>query len=138
MSTRIGLALATLLLSASACSPAIGEPSGDAAAANAAEPANPAPAFHSYDGWIGTWTGVEGLVLELSPAGDGNYLLDMQSDLDTHAVYTGIPTAEGIEFNRGGQKLVLREATGAETGLKWLEGKQDCLVVLPGEGFCRD
>ena len=27
---------------------------------------------------------------------------------------------------------------GDAAGLKYLAGKQDCLVVKPGEGYCRD
>jgi hypothetical protein len=32
---------------------------------------------------------------------------------------------------------VLRATDGAGTGMKWLADKTDCLVVAPGEGFCR-
>ncbi|MFM7349385.1 MAG: hypothetical protein ACKO01_07835, partial [Erythrobacter sp.] len=66
------------------------------------------------------------------------YDLEMQSDLDTRGSYTGTATAEGIAFERGGEIRVLRKATGAETGLKWLADKQDCLMVVEGEGYCRD
>lgn len=129
--------LSVTVLSLAACSPA-NESAADAQPANAAEPANPAPAFHSYDGWVGQWTGADGTILTVSPAGDGNYMLDMQSNLDSHVVYTAVPTAEGVEFSRGGQKLVLHEATGAQTGVSGLEGKQDCLMVARDEAFCRD
>lgn len=124
-----------VLVTATACSPSAEEPSAGENAANPANPANPAPALPSYDGWLGTWTGEDGQVLNLSPAGDGNYSIDIRSSLDTHSLYIGIPGAEGIGFNRGGQRLVLREATGAEAGF---EGKEDCLVITRDEGFCRD
>lgn len=43
-----------------------------------------------------------------------------------------------IAFARDGQPHVLRHVTGAETGLKWLAGRRDCLMIEPGERFCRD
>jgi len=96
------------------------------------------PAVFTHDGWIGRWTGVEGMYLDIQPAGDGTYTLEMQSDLDTKGNYIGTSTAEGISFERGGETLVLRPTDGAATGLKWLDGKQDCLTVKPSEGYCRD
>jgi hypothetical protein len=37
-----------------------------------------------------------------------------------------------------GVRESLRATDGAGTGMKWLAGKTTCLVVRPGEGFCRD
>ena len=96
------------------------------------------PAVAAHDGWVGRWIGVEGMFVDIQPAGDGTYTLEMQSDLDTKGTYTGTSTAEGISFERGGQTLVLRQSDGAATGLKWLDGKEDCLMVASGEGYCRD
>ena len=98
----------------------------------------PAPVSYSYDGWIGRWTGVEGTYVEISPIGDGNYKLEMQSDLDTKGTYTGTPNAQGISFERQGKQFTLDEAKGDATGLKYLAGKQDCLMTRKGEGYCRD
>jgi hypothetical protein len=97
-----------------------------------------APAIPSYDQWIGTWTGPEGLFVTISDEGKGRYTLTMQSDLDTKATYAGTATAQGIAFERGGKLKLLKKATGEDTGLKWLADKRDCLMVDPGEGFCRD
>ena len=97
----------------------------------------PNPVF-TYDGWIGRWTSVEGMYLDVQPTGDGTYQLEMQSDLDTLGTYTGTSTAEGIAFERAGEMLVLRATDGAATGLKYLDGKSDCLTVREGEGYCRD
>jgi hypothetical protein len=44
----------------------------------------------------------------------------------------------GLRFTRGGDALLLRQGSGVETGLKYLAGKKDCLVVKSGEGYCRD
>ena len=140
MTAKAWAAPATLLaLVASACTPA-----RDTGAAGESEPApvaaieTSAPAVPSYADWVGTWTGPEGLFVTVTDAGGGRYTLEMQSDLDTRATYSGTGTAEGIAFERAGEPKVLRKATGDETGLKWLAGKRDCLMVQDGEGFCRD
>jgi hypothetical protein len=88
--------------------------------------------------WAGKWVGPEGLFVEIAPAAGGTFTLTMQSDLETTGTYVGTATEGGIAFERGGQALLLRPATGDETGLKYLFGKQDCLMIASGEGFCRD
>ncbi len=30
------------------------------------------------------------------------------------------------------------KTNGAETGMKWLSEKANCLTISPGEGYCRD
>lgn len=78
------------------------------------------------------------MFLEIVPAGDGTYALTMQSDLETLGTYPGRDTVDGIAFERGGKELLLRPASGDETGLKYLAGKDNCLMVEDGEGYCRD
>jgi hypothetical protein len=85
----------------------------------------------------GRWTGVEGMYLVVTPTTPGNYTLEMQYDLDHKAKYPGRATAEGIAFDRNGKTLTLVPSDGAATGLKYLDGKKDCLTVAPGEGYCR-
>ncbi len=87
--------------------------------------------------WAGKWTGVEGMYVEITPVGE-TYKLEMQSDLDTLGTYSGTVTADGIAFERDGDTLLLKPASGDETGLKYLAGKTNCLMVEPGEGYCRD
>lgn len=86
----------------------------------------------------GRWIGVEGMVLNVA-AGDtpGTYALDMQYDLDNRQKAVGRAQGDGIAFERDGKTLVLRPTDGAATGLKYLDGKTDCLTVAPGEGYCR-
>lgn len=110
------------------------------ASAELAQPAVPttAEALPDHADWAGRWIGVEGMFLEIVPVGDGTYSLTMQSDLDTLRTYEGRDTADGIAFERGGKELLLKSASGDETGLKYLAGKDDCLVVAKGEGYCRD
>lgn len=93
---------------------------------------------HRYASWAGKWTGVEGMYATITPTEPGKYALEMQSDLDTKGSYEGVDNEQGIKFARGGEELSLRPASGDETGLKYLAGKKDCLIVKPGEGYCRD
>ncbi len=88
--------------------------------------------------YLGRWTGVEGMYLVVSPGTTpGNYTLEMQYDLDNKAVVQGRATAAGIVFERGGKPMTLKPTDGAATGLKYLDGKTDCLTVASGEGYCR-
>ena len=89
------------------------------------------------DAWIGKWTGVEGLALDIARTETpGSYTLTVAL-MDGSNVYAGKAEGETITFQRGGTKETIRPATGDETGLKWLAGKKDCLMIKPAEGFCR-
>ncbi len=100
----------------------------------AADPA----AGHRFASWAGRWLGVEGMYAAITLAGPGKYELEMQSDLDTKGTYEGKDSEDGIRFTRGTEELSLRRGSGEETGLKYLAGKKDCLIVKQGEGYCRD
>lgn len=104
----------------------------------AAKPAETTAASVDVAAWAGKWTGPEGMYATITPGTDGKVSLEMQSDLDTKGTYEGTATAEGISFKRAEETLVLKMATGDETGLKYLAGKKDCLMVKSGEGYCRD
>ncbi|WP_237234003.1 hypothetical protein [Sphingopyxis granuli] len=100
---------------------------------------DPATASHRFASWAGKWTGVEGMYVTITPAAEpGKYKLEMQSDLDTKGTYDGQDSEHGIQFRRGGEQLSLHRGNGDETGLKYLAGKQQCLIVKQGEGYCRD
>ena len=103
-----------------------------------ADAIDPATAPHRFASWAGRWTGVEGMYVAIAPAEPGKYRLEMQSDLDTKGTYEGSDSEHGIRFARAGEQLTLRRGNGDETGLKHLAGKQDCLIVKDGEGYCRD
>ena len=70
--------------------------------------------------------------------GNDRFELEMQSDLDTKGTYSGIAEERGIRFARNGENLLLYRSSGDETGLKYLAGKTECLMVKSGEGYCRD
>lgn len=88
------------------------------------------------DRWLGTWNGPEGTFLKLT-GGGGQYEVTVQN-LDGPRTFPGKAMGDGIEFERDGAKEVLRATHGAETGMKWLIDKKDCLTVRSGEGYCRD
>jgi hypothetical protein len=108
--------------------------SAGGAPATASDPA----AAHRFANWAGKWTGVEGMYAAITLAEPGKYKLEMQSDLDTKGTYDGKDSEDGILFTRGTEELSLRPGSGEATGLKYLAGKKDCLIVKQGEGYCRD
>ena len=67
------------------------------------------------------------------------FLMDWLKDIgyEKH-LYDGEDSEHGITFKRGGQGLSLHRGSGDETGLKYLAGKKECLIVKQGEGYCRD
>lgn len=98
------------------------------------------PAVAAPDSWAGRWTGPEGLFLIVETgASPGTYDLVLKGDLDSEGDrFTGTAEGETIVFTRNGARETIRKASGDETGLKWLAGKTDCVMIKPGEGFCRD
>lgn len=89
------------------------------------------------DAWIGKWTGPEGLVLDITKTEtSGSYKVTVNL-LDGANSYAGTAEGDGITFMRAGTKETIRAATGDETGLKYLAGKPNCLMIKQAEGFCR-
>ncbi len=93
------------------------------------------------DDWVGRWTGPEGLFLDIQPSPDGkpgHYAITNQDNLDRKGNYNGIAEGTTIRFVRDGKDLAIRPGKGAETGFKYLAGKDECLIVVAGsEGYCR-
>jgi hypothetical protein len=87
------------------------------------------------DAWVGTWTGVEGLRIDIEKVGAA-YKLHIVN-MDGEGDYSGVPDGEKIVFERAGKTETLTHGDGKATGLKWLADKTNCLVIQPGEGFCR-
>lgn len=108
--------------------------------AEGAEATDPATAPHRFASWAGKWTGVEGMYATITTAEPGKYKLEMQAGTDdsTKGTYDGEDSEHGIKFKRGTEVLSLRRGNGDETGLKYLAGKKECLIVKQGEGYCRD
>jgi hypothetical protein len=93
------------------------------------------------DDWVGRWSGPEGLYLDIQPSPDGkpgHYAIANKDNLDRQGDYDGIAEGSTIRFVRDGRDLAIRPGKGDETGFKYLAGRQDCLIVVPGrEGYCR-
>lgn len=101
----------------------------------APEPA-PVPAqAPATDRWLGQWNGPEGTFLKID-GGQGKYEVTVRN-LDGPRSFAGTAAGDRIEFERDGVKESVRATNGAETGMKWLAEKSDCLTVRAGEGYCR-
>lgn len=90
--------------------------------------------------FAGLYTGPEGTYLAIEELDDGTFYLEMRWGLDENMLgnFDGAPVEAGIQFSRGGEKLVLKPVSGDATGMKWLAGKSNCLMVQEGEGYCKD
>ncbi len=85
---------------------------------------------------IGKWNGPEGTYLEVAKK-DGKFAIAIK-DLDAVANFEGTAKGNVIEFTRDGKTETIKAATGDETGMKYLAGKKNCVVVTEGsEGFCK-
>jgi len=137
------LAIILAGLAAAACSPkadprpaASNAPAESAAVSAAPEVASSTAASAVANiAYVGKWTGPEGTWLDIEPQGE-DYRVTI-SNLDGPRDFEGRADAGGIRFTRDGRTLVIRPGNGEATGMKWLAGKKDCLVVAPGEGYCR-
>ena len=69
--------------------------------------------------------------------GDGEFKVSIR-DLDGETTYQGTAAGPQIRFERNGVMESIQATSGAETGMKWLADKSNCLTVRAGEGYCRD
>jgi hypothetical protein len=111
-------------------------PSASPAVSPSASPSG-SPAAAKVESWAGKWKGVEGTYLTISKKEGEKYSIEI-ANLDGPKTYEGTGKGDHIEFTRNGKTETVRAATGAETGMKYLEKEKNCLVVTKGsEGFCR-
>ena len=85
--------------------------------------------------WMGLWQGPEGTSLQIDEMG-GRYRITIRN-LDGPREFEGDATKRGLEFVRDGVRESIHTGSGADTGMKWLADKSNCLIVKPGEGYCR-
>jgi hypothetical protein len=85
--------------------------------------------------WEGRWQGPEGTYLELDESG-GRYRITI-SNLDGPRTFEASVGDDVVSFMRDGVLETVRAGNGADTGMKWLADKSNCLVVKAGEGYCR-
>ena len=142
---KYGLLVVVLFLSAckapappqaSSAPEAPAAPTADVVAGPTAAPAPPQALVPVAGTWVGKWNGPEGTFLELAEDGAA-YKLTIQS-LDGPATFEAVAIEDRVEFRRDGNLETIRATSGAETGMKWLLDKKDCLTIKTGEGFCRD
>jgi hypothetical protein len=88
------------------------------------------------DAWLGQWNGPEGTFLRLE-GGNGKYVVTIRN-LDGPQGYPGSANGVQVQFERNGIQESIRATNGAETGMKWLSDKTNCLTIRSGEGYCRD
>ncbi|MES2754968.1 MAG: hypothetical protein V4659_09920 [Pseudomonadota bacterium] len=119
----------------------MGAPAADVGADQSLPPADAAPPADvaaREAGYVGRWTGVEGMVLDVTAKIAGGVHIENQWDLDHKGSFDGWATPAGLSFVRDGATVTAKRSDGRATGLKYLAGKKDCLTVMPGEGYCRD
>ncbi len=97
---------------------------------------NPANVVDASAPLLGRWKGPEGTFLLLEGEG-GKYVVTIQN-LDGPRTFDGKGAGNAITFVRDGKNMAIRPTNGAGTGMKWLAGRKDCVVIDTGEGFCRD
>ena len=127
-------------LALGACSPSPAPAPADPAPAPAQvelPPSPPAPTTTpAANDLVGRWTGPEGTSLVVAAVGTA-YQVTV-TNLDGPRDFPAMADPMGVRFTRDGQDLLIRKGTGAETGMKWLADKSDCVVVAANEGYCRD
>src|SRR3546814_9424733 len=98
--------------------PAETVPPVDATTAPPVDPeADPATAPHRFASWAGTWTGVEGTYVTITPTEPEHSKLDMKSDLDTKGTYEGNDSENGIQLESSGKPFTLYRTNAAAIGL---------------------
>lgn len=97
---------------------------------------NPAKVVDASAPLLGRWSGPEGTFLLLAGE-EGKYVVTVQN-LDGPRIFDGKGVGDTVEFVRDGKTMTIRPTNGAGTGMKWLAKRKDCVVIEPGEGFCRD
>lgn len=86
----------------------------------------------------GRWQGVEGTFLNVTKKGD-KFEIEIKNLDPGSKKYEGTAKGDVIEFTRDGKPATIKTATGDETGMKWLAGKKNCVVITKNsEGYCKD
>jgi len=118
----------------------VATPSASPAASPAVSPSvDPKAAVDATDNAAaleGRWPGVEGAYLNVAKKGD-KYSIEIKN-LDKPETFEGTAKGGTIEFTRKGKTETIKAATAEETGMKWLAGEKNCVVITKGsEGYCK-
>lgn len=89
------------------------------------------------DTLVGQWPGVEGTFLKVEKKGE-KFDIEIKN-LDGSKKFEGTAKGDVIEFTRNGKTETIKTATAEETGMKWLKGEKNCVVITKGsEGYCKN
>ena len=84
----------------------------------------------------GKWPGAEGSFLNVTKKGE-KYSVEIKTG-DKTDTFDGVAKGDSIEFKRKDKVETIKAATAEETGMKWLAGEKNCVVITKGsEGYCR-
>lgn len=85
----------------------------------------------------GVWPGVEGTSLTVAKTGD-KYKVSITGLDKKIESFEGVAKGDTIEFKRKDKVETIKAATAEETGMKWLQGEKNCVVITKGsEGYCK-
>jgi hypothetical protein len=123
--------------SAETAKPVTNPPSASPSQAPVSSPATDAKTTAGKaDQLVGHWPGAEGSSLKVEKKGE-KYEIEIKN-LDGSKKYEGTAKGEVIEFSRNGKTETIKAATAEETGMKWLKGEKNCVVITKGsEGYCK-
>ena len=111
-------------------------PAASPAVSPVVDPKAPAAPSAKLTALEGKWPGVEGAYLNVTKKGD-KYSIEIKN-LDKAETFDGAAKGDTIEFMRKGKTETIKAATAEETGMKWLAGQKNCVVITKGsEGYCR-
>ncbi len=111
-------------------------PAASPAVSPVVDPKAPAAPSAKLTALEGKWPGVEGAYLNVTKKGD-KYSIEIKN-LDKAETFDGSAKGDAIEFMRKGKTETIKAATAEETGMKWLAGQKNCVVITKGsEGYCR-
>ena len=100
------------------------------------DPKAPADTKDKAAAFEGRWSGVEGTYLNVAKKGE-KYSIEIKN-LDKATTFEGTAKGDAMEFTRNGKTETIKTATGDETGMKWLAGEKNCVVITKGsEGYCK-
>lgn len=85
----------------------------------------------------GIWPGVEGTSLTVTKNGE-KYKVEIKGLDKKVESFEGTAKGDTIEFKRKDKVETIKSATAEETGMKWLQGEKNCVVITKGsEGYCK-
>lgn len=118
-----------------AASPA-GSPGASPSALPTIDPKAPAVPSAKLPALEGVWPGVDGSSLNITRKGD-KYAVEIKASGKTDT-FEGVVKGDTIEFKRKDKLETIKSATAEETGMKWIAGEKNCVVITKGsEGYCR-